>query len=83
MRVRVRVGREGWVVDLLTARQNGCPVGPMKEVESEAPKITRPLAWLRGCPVQKDDGRGSFLKIRSGGRGPDAWGGWGVQRAGG
>lgn len=46
------------MVDLLTARQNGSPAGPMKEVESEAPKITRPLAWLRDCPVQKDDAEG-------------------------
>lgn len=58
VRVRVRVGRGGGVVDLLTARQNGCPAGPMKEVESDAPKISRPLAWLRDCPVQEDDEEG-------------------------
>lgn len=54
----MRVGRGGGVVDLLTARRKGCPAGPMKEVESESPKITRPLAWLRDCPVQEVDGEG-------------------------
>jgi hypothetical protein len=48
----------GGLVDLLMARQNGSPAGPMTEVENEAPKIRRPLAWLRDCPVQKDDAEG-------------------------
>lgn len=46
------------MVDLLTARRKGCRAGPMKEVESKAPKISRPLAWLRDCPVRRDDEEG-------------------------
>lgn len=46
------------MVDLLTARRMGCQAGPMKEVESKAPKISRPLACLRDCPVYKDDEEG-------------------------
>lgn len=52
-------GEGGWgALDVLTARQDGCAAGPMKEVESEAPKISRPLASLRDWPVQRDGEEG-------------------------